>query len=144
MKRYICLLCVLALCLSACSVSEQISTTCGGSYDYGIYELTFKTKKISNHCVGLNWSFAYTYQDEIIKSGFRIPLSLTLFMFLPIDVEVRENDKIDDVGTGRLYVPLYDGGSCKTEITVMEMNGRYKGNTAIWEIACEVKMVGKQ
>lgn len=144
MKRVICLFCLLALLLSACSVTEQTPTTPRGNGHYGIYELTFKTEKISNDHVGHNWAFTYTYQDKPIESGFRIPFSLTLFTFLHIDVEVREKDIIDDVGIGRLDVPLFDGGSSKTEITVTETNGRYTGRTAVWKITCDVKMVGKE
>ena len=69
---------------------------------------------------------------------------MEIFTFQSIGVEIRENDKIDDVGTGTLAVAICDGGSGKTTVTVTETNGRYKGNTAVWEISCEVKLVGKQ
>lgn len=114
------------------------------NYTYGIYQLTFKTTQISNDHVGNDWSFTYTYEGQTIKSGCEIAYSLELFTFLPIGVEVREKDKIDDIGTGTLRVAICDGGSGKTRVTVTETNGLYKGNTAVWEITCEVKMIGKQ
>jgi len=35
-------------------------------------------------------------------------------------------------------------GSGKAEITITENAGAYKGNSAVWEISCKVKLVGKQ
>ena len=144
MKRFVCLVCLLALLLSACSAPEQTPTIPEGDYTHGIYQLTFKNKKISNDCVGNDWSFTYTHNGQTIKSGYTITQSLEVFTFQSIGVEVRENDKIDDVGTGTLTVAICEIGSGKTEITVTENAGAFKGNTAAWEISCEVKLVGKQ
>jgi hypothetical protein len=144
MKRTVCIVCLLALLLSACSVSEQIPAIPEGNCSYGIYQLTFKEKKISNDCVGNDWSFTYTHNGQTIKSGYTIIQSLEIFTFQSIGVEVRENDKIDDVGTGTLTVAICEVGSGKTEITVTENAGAFKGNTAVWEISCEVKLVDKK
>lgn len=143
MKRTIGIVCLLALLLSACTAPEQAPTIPEGDYTYGIYELTFTEKKISNNCVGNDWSFTYTHNDETIKSGYTITQSLEIFSFQSIGVEIREKDKIDDVGTGTLTVAICEVGSGKTEITVTENAGAFKGNTAVWEISCEVKLVGK-
>ena len=132
---------VLVLLLSGCAAQEPEPTE---HYTHGIYELTFKARRISNNHVGNDWSFIYTYDGETIKSGHQIVYSLELFTFLPIHVEIREDDKIDDVGTGTMRVAIADGGSGKTEITVTETDGKYKGNTAVWEVSCEVKEVGRQ
>lgn len=64
---------------------------------------------------------------------------MEIFSFQSIGVEVREKDKIDDVGTGILSVALCDGGFGKTQITATETNGRHKGKVAVWEITCEVE-----
>lgn len=144
MKRFVCIACLLALLLSACSVEEQTPTIPEGDYDYGIYRLTFTEKKISNDCVGNDWSFTYTHNGQIIKSGYTITQSLEIFTFQSIGVEIREKDKIDDVGTGTLTVAICEVGSGKTEIPVTENAGAFKGNTAVWEISCEVKLVSKQ
>ena len=144
MKQFICLVCLLTLLLSACSAAEQTPTIPEGNYTHGIYQLTFQTKNISNACVGNDWSFTYTYDGQTIKSGYTLTQSLAVFAFQSIGVEVRENDKIDDVGTGTLAVAICDGGSGKTTVTVTETDGRYKGSEAVWKIACTVKLVGKQ
>ena len=150
MKRIICIVCLLALLLAGCSTEQAQTPTQAeptipeGDYTYGIYELTFKTKLISNDSVGNNWSFTYTHNGQTIESGYTITQSLEIFTFQSIGVEVRENDKIDDVGTGTMAVAICEVGSGKTQITVTETNGCYKGNTAVWEISCEVKLVGKK
>lgn len=144
MKRMICTVCLLALLLSACTVAETEPTIPEGDYDYGIYQLTFTERKISNHSVGNDWSFTYTYDGQTIQSGYTITQSLDVFAFQSIGVEVRENDNRDVLGTGTLAVAICDGGSGETQITVTETSGRYKGNTAVWEISCEVELVGKE
>jgi len=144
MKRTICIACLLALLLSSCAIAEQTPTIPEGNYSYGIYQLTFTEKKISNDHVVNDWSFTYTHNGQIIESGYTIIQSLEIFTFQSIGVEIRENDKIDDVGSGTLAVAICDGSSGKTTVTVTETDGRYKGNTAVWEITCEVKLFGKQ
>jgi len=144
MKRFVYLVCLLALLLPACSVAEQTPTISEKNYTHGIYQLTFKTKAISNDHVGNDWSFTYTYNGQEIKSGFQIYQSLEIFSFQSIGVEIRAVDKIDVVGTGTLRVDICDGGSGKVEIAVTEKGGKYNGNTAVWEITCEVKEVGRQ
>ena len=144
MKRIVCTVCLLTLLLSACSVAEPTPTIPEADHAYGIYQLTFKEKKISNACVGNDWSFTYSHNGKTIKSGYKITRALEILTFQSIGVEIRENDKIDDVGTGTLTVTICDMGSGKTEIAVTENAGAYKGNSAVWEISCEVKLVGKQ
>lgn len=150
MKRIICIICLLALLLVGCSAEQtqlQVQTEPTipeGDYTYGIYQLTFKTKLISNDSVGNDWSFIYTHNGQPIKSGYTITQSLEIFTFQSIGVEIRENDKFDDVGTGTMAVAICEVGSGKTQITVTETNGCYKGNTAVWEISCEVELVGKK
>ena len=144
MKRFVCIVFLLALFLFACSVEEQTPTIPEGNDTHGIYQLTFKTRMISNDCVGNDWSFSYTLNGQTIKSGYTITQSLESSTFQSIDVKVWEKDKIDDIGTGTLTVAICEGGSGKTEVTVTETNGSFKGNTAVWEISCEVKLVGKQ
>lgn len=140
MKRTVFLVCVLALLLPACSLEEQVPDP----PSHGIYQLTFQTECISNNHVGNDWSFAYFYDGRSIQSGHKIIYSLEQFIFLPIEVEIREKDKIDDVGTGLLQVAICDGGSGKTQVIITETSGRHKGNTAVWEITCEVTLVDKQ
>lgn len=144
MKWIVCIVCLLTLLLSSCSVEEQAKTIPEGNFSYGIYRLTFKEKIISNNCVGNDWSFTYTHDGQTIKSGYRITQPFDIFSFQSIDVEVREKDKIDDVGAGTLTVAICEIGSGKTEVTVTENRGLFKGNTAVWEISCQVELIGKQ
>lgn len=150
MKRIICVICLAALLLAGCA-AEQVQappqtepTIPEGDYTHGIYELTFKTKLISNDSVGNDWSFAYTHNGQAIESGYTITQSLEIFTFQSIGVEIQENDKIADVGTGTMAVAICEGGTGKTQITVTETSGCYKGNAAVWEISCEVKLIGKK
>ena len=146
MKRVLCLVCLVALLLYGCSVPEPESTEPEQTVNYtqGIYELTFKAKRVSNNSVGNDWKITYTHNGQTVKSGHKVLLSLEVFTFQTIEVEIREDDKLDDVGTGIMKVAICDGGSGKTTITVTENGGRYKGESAVWEITCTVKLVGKQ
>ena len=144
MKRFICIVFLLALFLSVCSAEEQTPTIPEANYTHGRYQLIFKTKMISNDCVGNEWSFSYTLDGQTIKSGYTITQPLKSCSFQTIDVKVWEDDKIDDVGTGTLTVAICEGGSGKAEVTITETNGSFKGNKAVWEVCCEVKLVGKQ
>lgn len=143
MKRFVCIVCLLALLLSACSVVETEPTIPEDNSLLCIYQLTFQSKLISNDHVGCNWTFTYTHNGQAIQNGHTLTQSPEIFTFQSIDVEIKEKDEIDDVGTGTLFVALFDGGSGKTTVTVTETDGRYKGNTAVWEITCDVKQVCK-
>ena len=116
----------------------------GSTFRFDYDKMTFTEKKLSNDHVGNDWSFTYTHNGQTIKSGYTITQSLEVFTFQSIGVEIREKDKIDDVGTGTLTVAICEIGSGRTEITVTENAGAFKGNTAVWEISCEVTLVGKQ
>ena len=144
MKRVVCFVCLLALFLCSCAVVEQTTTVLEENDTYGIYQLIFQTDLISNDCVGRDWLFTYTYNGQTIESGYTITQPLEESTFESITVEVREQDKIDDVGTGVLGVVICDGGFDKIKVTVTETSGRYKGNIAVWEIICEVKLIGKK
>jgi hypothetical protein len=112
-------------------------------FTHGVYEITFTAKNISNDSVGEDWAVIYTYNDQVIRSGWQVTQSLEIFSFQSIRVEIRENDKIDDVGNGFLTVPFVDGASATTTITVVEQGGRYDGNIAVWEVTCLVRLIEK-
>ena len=150
-KRLFCIVCVLSILLSGCTTTEITESTgsnytevVGKDYTEGVYELRISKRQLSNNAVGNDWSFRYFYNGEEIKNGHTFTLSLELFMFVSIDVEVTEEDKISDVGNGKITLGLCDGGKGKTEVTVVENAGAFKGNEAVWEITCEFVMVGKQ
>ena len=147
MKRVFCLACIVTLLFSACSTPEPDTPSepeQTANYTQGIYELTFKARRVSDDSVGNDWTITYKHNGETVKSGHKVLLSLEIFTFQTVEVEIREDDKLDDVGTGDMKVAICDGGSGKTTITVTENGGRYKGECAVWEITCTVKLVGKQ
>ncbi len=143
MKQILCLVCLLALLLSACSVAEQAPAIPQGNDTQGIYQLTFQAKQLTNDYPGNDWSFTYTHNGHTVKSGDTITQSLEVFSFQSIDVKVRENDRKGNVVTGTLRVAICDGGSGKTQVTVTEKKGHHKGSTSVWEISCAVALVDK-
>lgn len=146
MKRICCLVCFVTFLLSGCLAQDCGSTAPEqtAAYTHGIYELTFHAKLLSNDSIGNDWSTTYTHNEKTIQSGYTILSPLGVFTFQTIAVEIRENDKLDDIGSGVLHVGICDGGSGDVQITVVENGGKYNGNTALWEITCSVKLIGKQ
>lgn len=94
--------------------------------------------------VGNDWTITYYYENQPIQSGFRFDQWVGVFRFHNIRVEIREKDKIVDVGEGLLTVVSIDGSSDTVEITVIEQGGKYEGNTAVWEVTCYIKLVDKK
>ena len=144
MKKWFCLICAIAFILSACSNEETTIPQDTANFTNGIYELTFSAERIFNNSVGNDWEITYKHNGKEIENGYQILLPLEIFEFQTIEVEIREKDKIDDVSSEKINIGVCDGGGSKARITVEENNGRYKGNTAEWEIICGVKLVGKQ
>ena len=138
MKRFVCLLALTALLLSACSAPTTPAVP-EKAYTKGIYQLTFQAKLLSSSGVGNDWIFTYTHNGKPVKNGYEIVQDLGIFTFQSIDVEIREKDKLDDVGTGTLIFGLCDGGSGKTQVTVANT-----GSAAIWDISCRVKLAKRQ
>ena len=88
MKRFICIVCLLALLLSACTTVENKTTIPENNYTHGIYQLTFHTKAIFNDHVGNDWSFTYTCNGEEIISGHQVTSPFDQRCTLCIAVEV--------------------------------------------------------
>lgn len=137
MKRILCIGVSLVLLLTACSAPIQPPAT-GGNADQGIYELTFLVEPLT-FWPFRDWDFVFTYNGEPIKSGHKIQLSLEVFAFFPVRVEVIERGVSGSKYSTLLRVPIYDGGSEKTEITVTS-HGRFQ---VTFQIICRVTQVGK-
>ena len=60
-----------------------------------------------------------------------------------IHATITEEDTWPDVGSDDLCVVLKDGFETSTTISLSENKGRFKGNTAQWEITCKVVLVNK-
>ena len=144
MKKILCVVCLCALLMSACSVKKAEPTEPTTAHTHNVFELTFETKLITNDSVGNNWTITYYYENQSIQSGFRFDQWVGVFRFHNIRVKIQEKDKIVDVGEGLLTVASIDGSSDTIEITVIEQGGRYEGNTAVWKVTCYMKLVDKK
>ncbi len=142
MKRILCTSIVLIILLAACSAPVQQvppTTELSGDYTYGVYELDFNVEQLSGWPFE-GWDVVYTYNGETIKSGYQVLLSVEVFTFYSVQVEVVERDNPKNSFTASFPVAICDGGSGKTEITVTGSNGK----TATFKVPCDVTQVGKR
>ena len=142
MKKILCTSIVLIILLAACSAPVQQvppTTELSGDYTYGVYELDFRIERLSGWPFE-SWYVVYTYNDEKIESGHQVLLSVEVFTFYSVQVEMIERDNPKNSFTATFPVAICDGGSGKTEITVTGSNGK----TATFKVTCDVTQVGKQ
>ena len=141
MKRILCTSIVLIMLLTACSAPAQQppSTELNGGVTYGVYELDFSVERLSGWPFE-GWDFVYTYNGEEIQNGHQVLLSVEIFTFYSVQVEVIERDNPKNSFTATFPVAICDGGSGKTEITVTSSNGK----TATFNVTCDVTQVGKR
>ena len=141
MKRLLCTSIVLIMLLTACSAPAQQppSTELNGGVTYGVYELDFSVERLSGWPFE-GWDFVYTYNGEEIQNGHQVLLSVEIFTFYSVQVEVIERDNPKNSFTATFPVAICDGGSGKTEITVTDSNGK----TATFKVTCDVTQVGKR
>lgn len=141
MKRILCTSIVLIMLLTACSAPAQQppSTELNGGVTYGVYELDFSVERLSGWPFE-GWDFVYTYNGEEIQNGHQVLLSVEIFTFYSVQVEVIERDNPKNSFTATFPVAICDGGSGKTEITVTDSNGK----TATFKVTCDVTQVGKR
>lgn len=141
MKKILCTSIVLIILLAACSapVQQPPSTELNGGVTYGVYELDFSVERLSGWPFE-GWDFVYTYNGEEIQNGHQVLLSVEIFTFYSVQVEVIERDNPKNSFTATFPVAICDGGSGKTEITVTDSNGK----TATFKVTCDVTQVGKR
>ena len=141
MKRILCTSIVLIMLLTACSAPAQQppSTELNGGVTYGVYELDFSVERLSGWPFE-GWDFVYTYNGEKIQNGHQVLLSVEIFTFYSVQVDVIERDNPKNSFTATFPVAICDGGSGKTEITVTDSNGK----SATFKVTCDVTQVGKQ
>ena len=141
MKRILCTSIVLIMLLTACSAPAQQppSTELNGGVTYGVYELDFSVERLSGWPFE-GWDFVYTYNGEEIQNGHQVLLSVEIFTFYSVQVEVIERDNPKNSFTASFPVAICDGGSGKTEITVIGSNGK----TATFKVTCDVTQVGNR
>ena len=142
MKKLLCTSIVLIMLLTACSApAQQVPPTAelSGDYTYGVYELDFHIERLSGWPFE-SWDFVYTYNGEKIQNGHQVLLSVEIFTFYSVQVDVIEQDNPKNSFTATFPVAICDGGSGKTEITVTDSNGK----SATFKVTCDVTQVGKQ
>ena len=142
MKRILCTSIVLVMLLTACSAPAQQttpSTEPNGSYTYGVYELDFNIERLSGWPFE-SWDVVYTYNGEEIQSGHQVLLSVEVFTFYSVRIDMIERDNPNNTFSATFPVAICNGGSGKTELTVTGSNGQ----TAIFKVTCKVTQVGKQ
>lgn len=142
MKRLLCTSIILVTLLTACSAPMQQlppSTEPSGNYTYGIYELNFDIEHLSGWPFE-DWDFVYTYNGEKIQNGHQVLLSVEVFTFYSVQVEMIERDNPKNSFTATFPVAICNGGSGKTEITVTNSNGK----SATFKVTCDVTQVGKR
>ena len=142
MKKLLCTSIVLIMLLTACSApAQQVppNTELNGNYTYGVYELNFDIERLSGWPFE-GWDFVYTYNGEKIQNGHQVLLSVEIFTFYSVQVDVIERDNPKNSFTATFPVAICDGGSGKTEITVTDSNGK----SATFKVTCDVTQVGKR
>ena len=142
MKKILCTSIVLIILLAACSAPVQQvppTTELSGDYTYGVYELDFHIERLSGWPFE-SWDFVYTYNGEKIQNGHQVLLSVEIFTFYSVQVDVIEQDNPNNSFTATFPVAICDGGSGKTEITVTDSNGK----SATFKVTCDVTQVGKR
>lgn len=140
MRKCLLFLCmVLAFPLTGCiKQTKQITPPV---YTRDVYEISISASLQYNNSVGNDWRKVYTCDGSPFSSGKRLEVPLGAVKTVVINATITEADKWSDVGFGSLSVDLVDGFTTSTTITITENKGRYRGNTAKWEITCKVALV---
>lgn len=111
-------------------------------YTEGVYELYIVESLLHNDSVGNDWQRIYTCNGEPIEHGKRWTIPLDTTETFIIEITITKNDKWPDTGSGTLSLSLVDSFEASVIINISENKGRYKGNTAQWQITCGVKLMG--
>lgn len=142
MKRVLCTSIVLVMLLAACSAPVQqvpLSTEPTGNYIYGVYELDFNVERLSGWPFE-GWDFVYTCNGEEIQNGYQVLLSVEIFTFYSVQVNVIEQDNPKNSYSAAFPVAICHGGSGETKITATGSNGK----TVTFGVTCLVTQVGRQ
>ncbi len=99
---------------------------------------------VENNHVGNEWSFGCTVNKKELAKGDSISVSTTSTGKITIVSSVKEEDKIPDIGSKNLSIPVSklktkNDTTYTSQVTVTENRGRYSGNKAIWKFTYVVK-----
>lgn len=134
MKRIICIVLsiVLIFFLSACE----------RNYTHGEYEIKIHSTCVENNKVGNDWVKIYRCNGNQISSKDKI--TALLGEEVTIRAQFTEQDKYSDTGSSSVKIVLEDGAKETFDVRVVEDNGAYDGNVAIWRVNVEVKLLKKK
>ena len=148
MKKLLCVFLVsVMLCLLGCKIqigndiefSEE--NNLASSQKMSLYKIEYKFIMLSNNQVGCDWKQTVLLDNMEFYSGGEINVVNGLTILLQI--EIIEQDKIPDIGNGEVELKLLNGSKTSTVITVLEGDGRYKGNAATWKFECCANLIEK-
>ena len=109
------------------------------------FTVTVKAEMKSNKSVGNDWYFSHKFNGtEYFKKSNKDTISLAQGDTLKIATEVLEDDSYPDIGTKETEKKISandikKGFEVVVTVTVTENKGRYKGNSAVWEITYTFK-----
>lgn len=108
----------------------------------GIYRIDYYFDLKHNDSVGNDWiKTVYLDNQNITDINY---VTASFDTVANIKCMVIEEDKIRDVGSGSTSVTLRDGERGSVFISVRETNGRYTGNTAIWDLRYSVVLTERR
>ena len=134
----------LVACLFICLV---LLCGCAGyllyefSFTHGVYEINITSLCTYNDCVGNEWHESYTMDGKSIFNGYKVTSPLDRITAKTVNVTITEQDKRSDSSTKDITITLKNNESKTSTIYVVENNGRYKDNIAIWEFTVSVKLI---
>lgn len=118
-----------------------VSTSCSPSeepLEPNQYRVTYDCYMSSNHSVGNDWYDDLFYKGDYVRSGS----VLTLPESFSFRCEITEHDASPDIGSKTVSFSNVEIGETQEKtvtIIVREDNGRYAGNTAVWEVTVTVE-----
>ena len=134
MRKIICGILAIVMIISLCACDEN--------YTHGEYKIIIDSICEENNKVGNEWSKYYSCNGRVINSGDIItaPLGTEATIY----ARFTERDKYSDEGYGWIDISLIDGASTSFIVQIVEDDGNYDGNHAIWKVTVKIKLIRKK
>lgn len=120
--------------------SPPLTITTKDNYTHNIYRINISAKCLKNHSVGNEWYADYKIDGVNIYDGQKVSVPVDVRELI-IDTCITEKDKEPDTAEKAITLDLSKTESIKTQITVTENGGAYKGHTALWEITVSAELI---
>lgn len=134
MKRFMCITLVVFMVITF--------SACEKNYTHGEYKITIATDCIKNNKVGNDWRIYYYCDGKIFSNGDTVIKPLDSLVM--IEAVFIEDDVYPDEGSSKISIFLRDEANKTFEVWVVEDNGPYDGNIAIWEVEVNIELVRKK